>query len=586
MNMNKRLAAYLRSLGLAEDATDGDAWDFYAGLRGVQRSIANCLNYVENDQQARTNCDLAIRSLGYDPADPAKLLDRGDGGEPARLLAVDTLRTSNGDDGASTAGDVERARREGQEFERNRRREIERFALVAGASEELTQRLLNEGVDVETARESIYREHEQRSRANVTPDLPGGGGGRAPAAHARNSVTGFTREHLEAAMLHARGLDPTQHWAQNRGGIPMFRTALSDAHNRAIDEGYEYASASLENLVRMCARLDGVTLPGGRNGLLESYLRAGVSTSALSAVFTTSVNAELLAAFTTEEDSTTGGWVRDNDVGDFRPNERARMKQGGKLKKLPRGSEADHTEYEDTVETFKIARYASQFVIDDQDVQDDNFGGISGFVPRDMGVAAAHLRPDLIYAAILANAVMRDAKALFHADHNNLNASAALAIGTLEDAVEKVMLQSESGRTLNIMPRFLIVPPALLFEARTITRSAIVVVAGSTDSVRGQANPVSEENLTIVTDSRLQNGVTDPTDGSGGTTLSGSATTWYLAAMASAHTIEFAYLRGTGRRPQIRPFVLSQGRWGLGWDVKFDVGAKPLSWEGWSKNIA
>ncbi len=73
--MNPRLLAYLRSLGLSQESTTEQAWEFYSDLRGVQRSIANALNYNEADQQARTNCDLMIRSLGYNPESPAELLD-------------------------------------------------------------------------------------------------------------------------------------------------------------------------------------------------------------------------------------------------------------------------------------------------------------------------------------------------------------------------------------------------------------------------------------------------------------------------------------------------------------------------------
>lgn len=44
-----------------------------------------------------------------------------------------------------------------------------------------------------------------------------------------------------------------------------------------------------------------------------------------------------------------------------------------------------------------------------------------------------------------------------------------------------------------------------------------------------------------------------------------------------AKTMVCRYLSGTGRAPQIRSYVLggpgAPGRWGIGWDVKLDIGA-------------
>jgi hypothetical protein len=291
-----------------------------------------------------------------------------------------------------------------------------------------------------------------------------------------------------------------------------------------------------------------------------------------------------LAAHDVAED-TTQGWTRESDVGDFRSNERARMENGGALTKLPRGGTADHATYSDTVESFQIARYASQFVIDDQDIQDDNFGGVSGFVPADMGVAARQLRPDLVYTILMGNPNMRDAVALFHAaTHSNLQTSSALSIATLSSGRKTMRLQTEGGRNLNISGKYLIVPPALAGLAETLVESNNIVSGNTTGLV--DRNPNAGKGIQVVVDARLENGVTDPTDATGATVNAGSATTWFLASEPSNHTIEVAYLRGTGRAPAIRPFVLTEGRWGLGWDVKVDIGAKALDWRGLQKTTA
>ena len=67
------------------------------------------------------------------------------------------------------------------------------------------------------------------------------------------------------------------------------------------------------------------------------------------------------------------------------------------------------------------------------------------------------------------------------------------------------------------------------------------------------------------------------------TTNSGSATTWYLAS-TMASTIIVGY-RG-GRVPTSRSFMLDKGKYGMGWDIKLDIGAKAMDWRGLRKTTA
>ena len=53
-----------------------------------------------------------------------------------------------------------------------------------------------------------------------------------------------------------------------------------------------------------------------------------------------------------------------------------------------------------------------------------------------------------------------------------------------------------------------------------------------------------------------------------------------------AKTIEVAYRRGTGRAPQVRSFTLDKGKWGMGWDINMDIGAKAMDWHGMRKTTA
>ena len=259
-------------------------------------------------------------------------------------------------------------------------------------------------------------------------------------------------------------------------------------------------------------------------------------------------------------------------------------KLGGSLPKLPRGGEADHAEREDQGESYKISRYAEQFVVDEQDFIDDNMGALRD-TPVEFGEKASRQRPDLVYAILLANPTLAaTGRQLFNVTDGNLGSSSALSDSTLKAAIAAFGTVTEKGVILNLRPTHLIVPWGLHFTGKELRNSSQIIVAGTAGNVttRGNANTLADEGLEQVTEGRLDNGVTDPDSG---TTYSGSATTWFLASN-QAPTIEVAYRRGTGRMPQVRGFVLDKGQWGLGWDINLDIGAKAMEWRTLRKTTA
>jgi hypothetical protein len=145
-------------------------------------------------------------------------------------------------------------------------------------------------------------------------------------------------------------------------------------------------------------------------------------------------------------------------------------------------------------------------------------------------------------------------------------------------------LFQENGVNLNLMATHVIVPWTLRHTIKELLASVQIVIAGTAGSVteRGNMNTLADDGLTAVADARLENGLTDPDSG---TALSGSDSTWYLAC-ADVPTIEVAYLRGTGKAPQTRSWVLTQGEYGMGWDIALDIGAKAMGWRGLVQSIS
>lgn len=359
------------------------------------------------------------------------------------------------------------------------------------------------------------------------------------------------------------------------------RADLNSAErDRVMNAAHRFNQLSAIDICREAVRLDGKDVPMERSELI----RAAVSGGTLTSIFTTSMNAVLLASYM-EAGDTTMGWCREADVADFKTNERPRMEViSGTMKKLPRGGEADHAQRSDKAESYKIARYAEQFVIDEQDIIDDSLNSFDQ-TPRDMAAKCARLRPDLVYSILLSNPTLTaTGRALFNTTDGNLGSTSALASATLRAACASFLLVRENAANLNLKPTHLILPPTLLHTGKELVNSSTLMIAGTAGSVteRGSSNPLVDWNLDIACDARLENGVIDPDSG---TTNVGSSSTWFMAS-SQAHTIEVGYLRGTGRAPQVRSFVLDKGRYGLGWDINFDIGAKAMDWRGLRKTTA
>jgi hypothetical protein len=580
--MNERLQDYLRSLGLAANATDDEAAEFVRGLRGLQATVANLLNYANGDEQARTNCDLALRALGLDPADPAQTAPPptdaaadADAGHRSEPVDPETL---------------ERARREGIEAERGRVAEIRQLGELAGTPAEIVERLVaNGGTTVEAARQAILADTRARRTADVDADLPR----RSPTQHSRNSRTNFEAGALAAALQLRYGVaDPMRSCVDYnpRTGSMRRRDRSGDAElERQVDRGYELSGLALRDIVVRCLAADGIqcdpTAAAIGAAIRDNAHTRAFSTLTLTGVFSQSISALLLQGFERAADSTEG-WVRHRDVPNFLTQERTRLQAGGTLKRLPSGGTADHVHLQDAKEEYKAHRFAALFKVDEQDLINDTLGALDGAGPEEIGKSAAEVVADLVYSVLLANAAMRDGTALFEASsHLNLATSTALGVDSVSAMAAAMAIQQENDHNLNLRLAYLIVPQTLRLTALAIAQSSGLIIASGEDAttLRPQLNPNAREGLQVRSDARLDNGLTDPVDG---TAHAGSTSTWFGAAEAGSHTIEVGHVRGTNRLPTMRTSVLTEGQFGLAFDVTRDVGAKALDWRGLAKRTA
>ncbi len=361
--------------------------------------------------------------------------------------------------------------------------------------------------------------------------------------------------------------------------IPAFLRAgmNNEQKQKAMDAAWKYRDMSVVDLCAEALRLDGRDVP--RDRLLR--VQAAFSGSTLTSIFTTNINTIVLATYNEAPDFTEG-WTSSAEVNDFKTNERPRLAKGGPLAKLPRGGEADHTSRSDVGESYKVQRYARQFVYDEQDAIDDHWN-VFADIPIEMGNASGRMRPSIVAAIMLANPTLAGPNiALFdNATNGNKLFSQTLALATFQAACVAMSKFQENSVNLNLTPTHVIVPSDLDFLIDQILHSGLIVSSGTAAATLGNLNTTMKIKAEPRPTPYLSNGVTDPDSG---TVYSGSTSTWYLVS-SQAHTIEVGYLRGTGRAPQMRSWMLSQGKFGVGYDVSLDIGAKALDWRGIIQNV-
>lgn len=418
---------------------------------------------------------------------------------------------------------------------------------------------------------------------------------QAPAGHSHSGTPGDMLQAIQCGMLMRAGVDLGHRSFGTQTalalGLPAWLRAGINAENKqkALEAGWKFRDYSMVDLCKAAAGID-----GGRSEFLDGsnkgFVRAAVSGGSLTEIFTTNMNALMLQKLDEAPDSTQG-WTRETDAANFQLMERIRLVKGGNLTKHTRGGTADHATRDSQAESYRIARYSQQFAIDEQDIIDDHFQALKD-MPDEMALACGRLRPDLVYYVLMSNPTLTaSGAALFSASQpagitggsaqSNLATGAALAADKLQAAMAAMFNFRENGVGLNLHPTHILVPMVLWGTAANLLYGQTIVATGSTDLTLGDASAIAEiqkkfGRIEIVSDQRLTNGVVDPNTGSA---ASGSSTTWRLVSNR-VPTIEVAYLRGSGRAPQVRPYALDKGQWGIGWDVNLDIGAAALEWRG------
>jgi hypothetical protein len=539
--MPVELRKYLKSLGLRSDASEDQARAFMASLSDAQRQRGERIEVgQERFEQSQPATTLATAT----PATP---------GQSPDILAQIRAENSRAD-------------------------YIRSFANQVPA--EQIQRAISENWTAERANQEFIAHFRTRDagvsgHVGIHDATAGRAATRAglQAALLMRSNVDLGAEFLDAPQIeHAlRGRDANAGWIADARAAHRSGGRLSDEASRAMEVGYRLRGASVVDLLREMLDVDQVRYD--RYDIRDIWTRS-LTSSAVNEIFTTNFSVELLAGFVGKPD-TTIGWCRESDVSNFQPTERKQMGKGAKLTRRERGQSAPHGQIDAIGESFRVYEFSQDYFIDFQDIIDDRLNAMD-VTPREMGEAAAEVRPDMVYYLLMSNPTMgRDSTAVFHADHGNLSTSTALTLDGLDAVRQKMMKQTNNGRLINIMPGAIIVP--VLKETMALEFVRSTEKRDTTSSTKFGTYNWAQGKFNVVSDARIDVGVTDPVTGTVQAAKTGS---FWMAAEGGRYGVEVGYLQGTGRRPMMRSYVATQGRFGRGWDIQHIIGAKIIGYEG------
>ncbi|MBP2232556.1 hypothetical protein J2847_005885 [Azospirillum agricola] len=241
----------------------------------------------------------------------------------------------------------------------------------------------------------------------------------------------------------------------------------------------EYRGIKLINLAREVLESHGTRVRGMADK--EIAIRALQTTSDFPHILSGVANTSLRAGYQMAP-RTFMAWARQTMATDFKDMHQVQFGGGGVLPKVGEHGEFQRGKLYESKESFRVATYGEIVAITRQVIVNDQLDALTR-IPQEHGFRAAVTENSVVYGVLLANPVMSDGKALFHAGHGNLAASGtALSLASLSagrSSMRKV--KALDGKTIiNAQPAILLVPAALETKAEQliVTRSMVAATAG------------------------------------------------------------------------------------------------------------
>jgi len=194
--------------------------------------------------------------------------------------------------------------------------------------------------------------------------------------------------------------------------------------------------------------------------------------------------------------------ARQRTAADFRPLSTLKVGNFTKLEKVTEAGEIKALSTAEAKEGYSLETFGGIFSLSRKAIINDDLGAFARWGEM-MGQAAAETEAGQLLALLTANAgagvTMGDGKALFHADHGNLAAAGSLLdVLSLDTARQAMRTQKmQDGKTpVNVVPRFLLVSPALETAAEKLLTSIQPNTTADVNPFGGKLSLLVEPRLT------------------------------------------------------------------------------------------
>ncbi len=402
--------------------------------------------------------------------------------------------------------EVSAEQRAGQEkevrkLERERCSELRRMCSALSLADDVAQRWIDGETTVEAARAEAIDLYSDKRKSEPVEQIDN---------HQRVDVgENLTRkgasEGVRNALMHRS--DPT--------------------HNDLADAGRLYRGMSLMEMARKFLDANGISTQGlGKRQLagvaLGMDVRAGMHSTSDFPFILADVMGKTLRRSYDEAPQTFQTWARRAVLPDFREVKRLQLGEAPELLEVPEGAEYTHGTIGESREVYSLATYGRTFAITRQTLINDDLDAFAR-LPMLYGRRARDMESDMVYAHFLANPVMGDGVAMFHANHANVGAG-AIGIASVGAGRRAMRRQTGlNGQRINVHANLLLVPTSLETVAdQFVSTNLSAAQVNDINVFAGKLGHVAEPRLDDVSEDE-----------------------WYLAADPNAaDTLEYGYLEG------------------------------------------
>ena len=316
--------------------------------------------------------------------------------------------------------------------ERSRQKEIRDMCARFQIGDELCDKLLDDGTDVNEARKAVMDELDKRSKKNEVP----------PAGQ---HVTG-QRDYIDQVI------DPLADAMCVRGGVTIPEDKLHKDHK-------QFTAMSIRDICLNLLLQRGESPNIMRLTTGEVFNRA-IATGDLPVLLKSTAQRSLMAGWE-YQDETYEQWTGTGGTNDLREKTVAHGLANFQLKEVREGQDYEYADMSEESLSFRVAKYGRMIAFTEEASINDDLDQITIY-PEEMGRACRALEAELAYNYLINNPDGPDGTALFSSTHKNLaSAGAKPTEASIDAALLAMSVQKDaSGKLIRVVPRVGVFPAA------------------------------------------------------------------------------------------------------------------------------